>query len=209
MALRRRFVRNYEDLSDDNGFQFKFFCDICGNGYLTKYKRAPASLAKSAMEVASRLFGGFFYAGERAADVVRSAKWREAHDRAFEEAVEEAKNYFTQCPGCRRWVCPSCWNEQAGLCVECAPRTAVVVKKAKARAIEEKASELLRQRDFTREIEEAEEVHVICPRCGKPTSIGRFCEACGAPLTKQRCPKCGAEVSLNARFCGNCGTRLR
>jgi len=25
------FIRNYNDLSTDNGFQFEFFCDRCGH----------------------------------------------------------------------------------------------------------------------------------------------------------------------------------
>ena len=28
------FVQNYTDLSTDKGYQFKFFCDKCGNGYV-------------------------------------------------------------------------------------------------------------------------------------------------------------------------------
>ena len=27
------FTSNYSDLSDENGYQFEFRCDICGSGY--------------------------------------------------------------------------------------------------------------------------------------------------------------------------------
>jgi len=31
------FVANYEDLSTDRGYQFKFFCDKCRNGYMSLF----------------------------------------------------------------------------------------------------------------------------------------------------------------------------
>jgi hypothetical protein len=31
------FVRNYDDLSTERGFQYKFYCDKCGNGFLSSY----------------------------------------------------------------------------------------------------------------------------------------------------------------------------
>ncbi|MCX6638013.1 MAG: zinc ribbon domain-containing protein, partial [Acidobacteria bacterium] len=33
-----RFTQNHEDLSTDRGYQFKFFCDRCGNGYLSSFQ---------------------------------------------------------------------------------------------------------------------------------------------------------------------------
>jgi len=32
-----KFTANYEDLSTDRGYQFKFLCDKCGNGYIQPY----------------------------------------------------------------------------------------------------------------------------------------------------------------------------
>ena len=29
-----QFVNNYDDLSTDKGYQFKFYCVKCGNGYM-------------------------------------------------------------------------------------------------------------------------------------------------------------------------------
>ncbi len=37
MALIR-FTANYQDLSTDRGFQFKFMCDKCNNGYMTRFQ---------------------------------------------------------------------------------------------------------------------------------------------------------------------------
>ena len=44
----------------------------------------------------------------------------------------------------------------------------------------------------------------ICPDCGaKNDAELRFCEKCGAPLTKA-CPYCGEEVGADAAFCRHC-----
>ena len=32
------FTGNYEDLSTDKGYQFKFFCEKCGNGYMSSFR---------------------------------------------------------------------------------------------------------------------------------------------------------------------------
>jgi rRNA maturation endonuclease Nob1 len=45
MALIQ-FVENYDDLSTDRGFQFKFYCDKCRNGYMSGFQAsivAPAA----------------------------------------------------------------------------------------------------------------------------------------------------------------------
>jgi hypothetical protein len=34
MSSLIQFVANYDDLSTDKGFQFKFHCDKCRNGYM-------------------------------------------------------------------------------------------------------------------------------------------------------------------------------
>ena len=40
-----RFTGNYEDLSTDRGYQFKFFCEKCHNGYM---RRAASSAPNAA-----------------------------------------------------------------------------------------------------------------------------------------------------------------
>lgn len=211
MALRD-FVKNHEDMSDDNGFQFKFYCDICGDGYLSRYRQAPFAKARSILGVAEgvgSLFGRSVYGAKGAADTLHDAKWREAKEKAFDEALREARAHFTKCPSCTKYVDANCWNDQAQMCAECAPRQAVAVQKAKAQAFVQKAGEAMMAKDFSAEIAAVEEVTVICPSCGKPTASGKFCEACGAPLDKKLCPNCGAKNSVSARFCNNCGTNLR
>jgi len=214
-VVLREFVKNFDDMSDDNGYQFKFKCDICGDGFLTKYREAPFAKAKSLLGAASSLgssfggrFGGSAWGAKGAADHMHDAKWREAREKAFDEAVTEAKGHFSKCPSCRKYVDATCWNEQVLVCVECSPRQTVVVQKARAEAFGQKAHEAMLAQDYSAEIKGAEAARVTCPNCGKPTSSGKFCEVCGAPLEKTACPTCGAKLSTGARFCNNCGTKL-
>jgi len=62
-----------------------------------------------------------------------------AHDKAFEEAIEEIKPSFVQCPRCSKWVCKErCFNNDKGLCKECAPDVGVEMAAAQAsRTVEE------------------------------------------------------------------------
>ena len=47
-----RFTGNYEDLSTDRGYQFKFFCEKCNNGYMSSFKTSTMGVLGSAARVA-------------------------------------------------------------------------------------------------------------------------------------------------------------
>src|SRR5213075_1699708 len=55
-----RFTGNYEDLSTDRGYQFKFFCEKCNNGYMSSFQTSTVGMLGSAARVAGSLFGGVF-----------------------------------------------------------------------------------------------------------------------------------------------------
>ena len=54
---------------------------------------------------------------------------------------------------------------------------------------------------------------VICQKCGAQNTVqNKFCGSCGAnlaPVPKMKCPKCEAEVPTTMKFCGNCGSSLK
>jgi len=212
MSRLKAFVRNYDDKSDDDGFQFVFYCDRCGSGYISQYKKYSLAKVHKALSFAGRLLGGVLDTGASAVEQVRDYRWHEEHDKAFFEAMEEAKAHFHQCPSCRKYVCGNCWNDEVGLCIDCAPRLTVEAAKiqtrAKVEAIEKVVEKKAEAGEYLGEARLATETLITCPNCGKLTRPGRFCEMCGSPLAKKTCPKCGAEVSPNARFCSNCGARL-
>jgi len=220
MALQP-FTRNFADNSTEAGFQFTFFCDICNDGYKTKFVESKTykkgGLLRglgSAVSLGSSLLG--LHEVERAVgrgtDILTerfegmSPQWHKEHEEAFERAQNEAKGYFHRCPKCTKWVCESDWNEQEGLCVKDAPRVSVEVAAAKAKATEEQIWEKAAATQlFTGEIESKQ---TICPQCGKPAGEGKFCTNCGAPLALIKCPKCAAQNPAGTNFCGECGTKL-
>ena len=117
-----QFVKNYEDLSTDKGFQFKFYCDKCGNGFMSRFQPSVTGTAGSLLRAAGGLFGGWASSAGDSAYEVQRAVGGKAHDAALQKAVEEGKEHFHQCSRCGRWVCPEvCWNASAGQCEECAP----------------------------------------------------------------------------------------
>jgi ribosomal protein L32 len=214
------FTRNFADNSTEEGFQFTFFCDICRDGYKTKFVESKShreagllrGFGRVASIGASLLGSSIGYNLERGADIISerfggmSPEWHKEHEAAFEVAQNEARGHFTRCPKCRRWVCENDWNEQEGLCVECAPRVNVEIaaKRAEkmAKDIAAKAADV---QVFTGEIESKQ---TICPKCGKPAGEGKFCTNCGASLGLTVCPKCGTNNPTGTRFCGECGAKL-
>jgi hypothetical protein len=118
------FTANHEDLSTDRGYQFKFYCDRCGNGYMSRFQPSGSRTTGGLFRVAGGIFGGILAsAGTNGNQVQRSGTVR-AHESASDRAVSEAKGYFKKCNGCSKWVCPDgCWNAKAAQCEECCPRS--------------------------------------------------------------------------------------
>ena len=215
------FTDNFEDNSTDAGFQFTFYCDLCQEGYKTKfiesktYKKGRlfrniGGVIGTVGQLAGKYNLG--YGAERGADILSerfqgmTPEWHQEHEAAFAVAQNEAKGHFHRCPKCRQWLCENDWNEQEGLCVECAPRMNVEIASARARKMVEDIEEKARETQvFHGEIESKQ---TLCPQCGKPSGEGKFCNNCGAPLAMLKCEQCGAKSPVGTRFCGECGNRL-
>jgi hypothetical protein len=192
------FTGNYEDLSTDRGYQFKFRCEKCGNGYLSTFKVSALGMASSAIRAAGDLFGGIF--GRAAGS---------AYDSALKEAAEEISKQFKQCTRCGKWVCePVCWNKKMQLCEGCAPDLDEEMAAAQAGAAKDQIHAKARSVDWTAQRDVATVTGVACPSCGAKTQGGKFCPECGAAVsTKRRCSKCGAEADGNPKFCPECGQK--
>lgn len=221
MALKP-FTSNFEDNSTEAGFQFTFFCDACHEGYKTEFVEAKSykkgrffrslgGIIGAASQISGK-FGNVGYGAERGADVLSerfegmSPEWHKEHEKVFELAQNEAMGHFHRCPRCKKFFCDNDWNEEAGLCVEEAPRESIEVAAARAekmvRDIKAKAENT---QVFTGKIEQRQ---TMCPECGKPAGEGKFCSNCGTPLGKNKCPRCGAGITAGARFCGECGQKV-
>jgi len=214
MSNKIEFVRNYSDLSTDKGFQFEFCCDRCGTGYRTRFKASVTGTISSAIDAASSLFGGILGRAANLSDRVHSAAWEKAHDEAFEEAVNELKPDFIQCPRCSSWVCrKSCWNTKRGLCKGCAPDLGVEMSAAQASRSVEEVWAHAKMSEEDKKLSEGnwrETVRASCPECEAPLATNaKFCPECGAKLkTASNCPGCGFKITAKAKFCPECGERL-
>lgn len=209
MALIQ-FVRNHDDLSTDKGYQFKFYCDKCGNGYLSAYQASYVGTAGSLLRAAGDLFGGVFGQAGNSAYEIQRAVGGPAHDAALREAVEEVKPNFTQCVRCGNWVCNEvCWNETRGLCAGCAPKSEVEIAAAQSEAQVEQIREKVRAKDQTGDLELDARMVARCPKCKAQTQGGKFCAECGTTLVaaKDECEACGAALQARAKFCPECGAK--
>ena len=54
MALIQ-FVQNFDDMSNNGGFQFKFFCDRCGNGYMSSFQTSKTNATEGILKIGDRL----------------------------------------------------------------------------------------------------------------------------------------------------------
>jgi membrane protease subunit (stomatin/prohibitin family) len=209
MALIQ-FTKNHSDHSTDKGYQFEFFCDRCGNGFMSAFKASMTGYATSALRAASDIFGGVLGRAAAGSYEVERAVRGPGHDHAFQEAVEEAKPNFRQCPKCAKWVCLTmCWNPKRGLCYDCAPSVETELAAAQAQATVEQIQEKVRQQDLTRDIDVTSEAAALCPSCGARTQGAKFCPECGKPLRpKNECSRCGTKYEAGAKFCPECGNKL-
>jgi ribosomal protein L32 len=207
----QRFTRNYNDLSTDRGFQFEFYCDRCGTGFRTRFRGYAAGTISEVLGTAGGLFGGILGSAANVGERVKSAAWERAWDKAFEEAMEELMPAFRQCPRCSAWVCrESCWSEDRGLCKDCAPDLGVEMAAAQAsRSVEEVwAHARMAEEDRKLSAENwKERVRATCPECGKPLDRNaKFCPNCGAKIRAGAfCAECGAKLAEGAKFCAECG----
>ena len=214
MSTMIQFVANYDDLSTDKGFQFKFHCDQCHNGYMSRFQPSAMGIAGSLLNAASSLFGGLGGV-ESAAYQIQQAVGGKAHDAALETAVAEGKQNFKQCTRCGHWVCPDvCWNANAGLCEACAPDEQEELRAQQAQATREQIYTKTRAQDYTQNLDFlSRDALQQCPNCQTKLVAGqKFCPNCGTPNPAAKaqgrfCSGCGEPLKPEQKFCGECGAK--
>lgn len=201
------FTDNYTDLSSNRGYQFKFFCQKCGNGYMSTFQTNKLGAAAAAANAAASLLGGIFGGAARTAQALESVVAGPQHDAALNAAVKEISPQFKQCTRCGQWVCePICWNKKAGLCEGCAPDLDEEIASAQAQAAKDQVIEKAKAVDFVGQRDLAQVASAVCPKCGAKTQGGKFCPDCGAAIgVKKKCAACGAEADGTPKFCPECG----
>jgi hypothetical protein len=203
------FTKNHQDLSTDLGYQFKFFCDKCGNGYMSSFIQSKVKTAGSLLRGAGQLLGGFLgTAGANSYEIQRIVGGKE-HDSAFRQAIEEVRPHFKQCSRCGHWVCPeNCWNHERGLCEACAPNLDEERAAAQATATRDQVWQKAQSTDLVGEIDMTSKTVAYCPECGAKSQGGKFCPECGAKFFSSiECPKCGTRIEGKVKFCPECGEK--
>ncbi len=200
------FTSNYDDLSNNQGYQFEFRCEVCGSGYRSQFIRSRLATGATLLEGASNIFGGMFGRASNAAENVQNIADRGARDKALEQACNEIMPLFHRCVRCNNWVDETCFNPQRQLCVRCAPNLAAEMEATRSEVeLQQMRQAMQAQKVFSGDTSSRQ---TECPSCGKPVGSEKFCGNCGTPLGTPKCPQCGNEVAVGARFCGNCGGRI-
>ncbi|HTD29142.1 MAG TPA: zinc ribbon domain-containing protein [Xanthomonadaceae bacterium] len=212
-----QFVANYDDLSTDRGWQFRFHCDKCHNGFMSAYEASTLGTAASLLHAAGSVFGGILGSAGNSAYEIQRTIGGTGHDAALRKAVAEGKEHFKQCTRCGKWVCPEvCWNASAGLCDGCAPKEQEELAAQKAQAEAEQIATHARAQDYTAGLDFSKGGMVACSKCGAQMSAGtRFCAECGTPniaataaiAQPKFCTSCGAKIEPGAKFCPGCGAK--
>jgi len=204
------FVQNYDDLSTDQGYQFKFYCNHCGNGYMSSFIPNKLGMAGGFLRAAGGLLGGVLGSAGNSAYELQRTIGGPAHDNALRESVQEIKPLFLQCKRCGDWVCQKiCWNNSKGLCKRCAPILEEELASAQAQAAMEQVNVRAREVDQAHGIDVAADASATCPSCGAPATGTKFCSECGSPMNaKAICPGCKTEIKAGVKFCPECGTRV-
>jgi hypothetical protein len=221
--MLKSFTRNYEDNSTDAGFQFTYYCDVCNDGYKSSfvqsqtYKKGKGlrGLTQGISVLGSFVGGRIGDIGntiESGGDILSnrfdgmSPEWQKEHEIAFERAQNEAQRHFHRCHACNKYVCDTCFNEDEGLCTDCAPRQEIYVAKARADAMRRNIDEAAETATVWKG--QIESKTTTCPVCGKPAGNGKFCNNCGASMELKVCSRCGAKNAQTVKFCNNCGASM-
>jgi rRNA maturation protein Nop10 len=206
------FTDNYEDLSTEKGYQFRFACERCGNGYMSTYQISALGVTGGLLSAASSLFGGILGGAAAGTYEVQRAVGGKAHDDALREAVTEIRPKFVQCRRCGQWICRDiCFNNSATMCKQCAPIAEEEETATRATHVQTQVTNDLFLEENVRMSAKGKEVAAKCSKCGEATLGKKFCPSCGAPAAvaaKQFCPACGAKAAPGAKFCGDCGSKF-
>ncbi len=170
MALIQ-FTRNHTDHSTDKGYQFEFFCDRCGNGFMSEFKASAMGVAGSALRTVGNLFGGILGTVGGSTYEIERAIQGPGHDSAYRTAIDEAKPNFRQCTRCSKWVCTGvCWNQNRMLCYECAPDVEAELASAQVNTQIDQMRAKLQEMDLTKGMSLTAEATALCPSCGRTNS---------------------------------------
>ena len=170
MSIRIPFTGNYSDLSNNDGYQFEFRCERCGNGFRSGFQRDMAATGQKFVQGLGRLVGyGAMYRVTSAADrfLDRSTN-SEAKDKALAEAVAGI-TAFPPVPWLRRLGVRRGLLERSRRPVRALlPNQAHELAQLQADARRDQMREGLRNVNLIGGVDLGQQSSTRCPSCGTP-----------------------------------------
>ena len=211
---------NYDVRNDGIGPYAVFYCETCNR----EYRSQPDVQSTVAKDLGRQAMGGLLrrvpLVGGAVASNMASEDYRYSTSltpQQLEQAWDQVKSRFRECPTCLRIVCLSDFDEPSGYCTEDSPRKSEI-----AEAQAEQAGAMLKgfagalglggaMRMVGEAAKQAAANTARCPKDGTVAQAGtKFCPECGSPMvqpTIDACPNCGKETR-GAKFCPECGTKI-
>jgi hypothetical protein len=211
MSMAWRWSEHYTDQSTDQGFQFKFTCERCGDAYPSTFKPNTVATINSLLRGAGELLGGFFSDASRATSQIGGTLAGPQKDAALKEAIAEVEPRFGKCSRCGNWMCrKSCYNAAKRMCKTCAPVGKEEESALRDHHVREQVANDLAVEEEHRLAARKKEAAAACPDCGAATLGKKFCPGCGKKLAAAAsafCGECGAKMTPGSKFCGECGAK--
>ena len=111
------FTDSYEDLSDDQAFRFRFYCERCDSDYASDPQPRRRDEGNLFLDGVAKILREATDNGcEPETDAVLVER-----ESALRAAATQVQEHFHQCPQCGEWICDRCWNRSLLLCEKCAP----------------------------------------------------------------------------------------
>lgn len=110
-------MKDYEDLSTESGFQFRFHCERCGVPHVSHLQPCVCTEYVLAGAVGDLLVEEVGSDGGNGGPDLSGPE----HRAALLAAIAEITEHLHECPRCGKWVCDACWNRRLLMCERCGP----------------------------------------------------------------------------------------
>lgn len=226
--MKEKRIECFDDMSNERGFQFEFFCEHCRKSYRSEFVSSKAYNSEkrkrntgAAASFIGGLFGGIASAvGDKIDQGLTSindhtddSQYDSEKEAALLKAQAEAQKVLFQCKECEAWFCEDCYNSKTQMCENCDEAVKERERDERRQREEERLDREReeREREEERRQQEEEESRVFCPNCGAEIPEGmKFCGQCGTKMDAVKtCPKCKKKNEFSMQFCGYCGAKLK
>jgi hypothetical protein len=209
----------YTVANDGVGPYAVFYCDRCSREHRSQPDVTKTITSNLGRQALGGLLRNVPLVGGSLASNVTNEDPRYSHSMTpdqVEKAWTQVIDRFRECPTCHEILCISDFDEVAGFCKDCSPRTSDIAEaqgEQAGRAIKGFAAAFGLDKAFSeagKAVSQAATSMARCPEDGTLAKPGtKFCPECGAAMLQPQsatCPSCG-QPTYGAKFCPNCGAK--